>query len=315
MIFVIFILIFSIIVVFEQSSVFGLHKVIVPSVYDEWSHGSPHWARNVTLMNEFNYSVFLYQKKDPSLPHYISTNRGRENSVYYRYIVDHYDNFPDVAVFVHGRPYAHSPRFIDLVGCISPNASYLSINNEYLTRNTNYWARVYHADLWIEQCFRDALSVAWNLSVSQLSVQCPVNRPISVRIVCCQQFLISRATVHRRSLATWKKLLAMLGENSVCHEGEPDYEYLHSYDKSKVKVGPEPSNLPDYDTKSPNGTGRLTQAVTSEHLSHVIFGFKDISDGTHSEEEKNQNLDPTCVAKICAGYQQVKGRALGFGGC
>ena len=47
------------------------------------------------------YSVYLYQRLDPSKPNFVK-NRGTEGGVFLRYIVDHYDSFPDVAIFVHG---------------------------------------------------------------------------------------------------------------------------------------------------------------------------------------------------------------------
>ena len=82
--------------------------------------------------------------------------------------------------------------------------------------------------------------------------------------------------IHRRPLAVWKKLLQILGEADVCHSGEPEYETLYAYHKKKVKVGPEPSLLPDTEFSNAHGTGLLTQAVTSEHLAHVIFGHYEL---------------------------------------
>ena len=252
-------------------------KVIVPSVHTEWwtkdgEFNPPQWAVNSTIQALFNYSVFMYQKMNPNASNYIGTNRGRENGVYYRYIVDNYDNFPDVAIFVHANPAEHQPKFLEWVGCLSPNASYMNINHHRYFRSTSYWHKY---ELWIEQCWRDVLRELWSInSTEEMLRLVPVDRPIFVSFYCCQQFVLSREMVHRRPLAVWKRLMSMLGESPVCHSGEPDYENLHAFQKKKIKIGPEPSLLPDTEYTSSPGTGRMTQAVTSEHLSHVIFGHQ-----------------------------------------
>lgn len=104
-------------------------KVIVPSVYKEWEENPPEWATSDTLQTKYNYSVFIYQKHHPHKPNYIAHNRGTEAGVYLRYIVDHYDNFPDVAMFVHAMPEDHAEAtWLQYVGCINPTATYMSIN-------------------------------------------------------------------------------------------------------------------------------------------------------------------------------------------
>ena len=79
---------------FEQQ----LSKVVVLSVFQEWwtKNGSftpPAWVVDPDLQKRFNYTVFVYQKVHPNRHNYISTNRGRENGPFYRYIVENYDNF------------------------------------------------------------------------------------------------------------------------------------------------------------------------------------------------------------------------------
>ena len=114
-------------VIFALPFVWSFTKVIVPSVYREWDHGKPFWT-SVDLQHKFNYSVFVYQKLNASEPNYIDTNRGTEAGVYLRYIVDHYHNFPDVAVFVHAEPEKHAWNWFNETKCIRPNATYININ-------------------------------------------------------------------------------------------------------------------------------------------------------------------------------------------
>lgn len=42
-------------------------------------------------------------------------NIGREEYVYIKYIIDHYENLPNQIIFVQGDPFAHSPSFIKLL--------------------------------------------------------------------------------------------------------------------------------------------------------------------------------------------------------
>lgn len=122
-----------------------VHKVIVPSVYKDWSKGEwdkgtiPDWVTNRTLQQEYNYSVYLYQKQNASRPDFIEINRGAEAGVYLRYIVDHYHKFPDIAVFVHAYPGEHLPHWLELMNCIHPNASYINFNDGFICRWTSFW--------------------------------------------------------------------------------------------------------------------------------------------------------------------------------
>lgn len=122
-----------------------IHKVVVPSVFKDWSKGEwdhgpvPDWVTNKTLHDLYNYSVHLYQKQDPLRPNYIALNRGAEAGVYLRYIVDHYDHFPDIAVFVHAYPEEHQPHWLELLNCVNPNATYINFNEGFICRYTSFW--------------------------------------------------------------------------------------------------------------------------------------------------------------------------------
>ncbi len=118
----------------------SISKVIVPSVFQEWNESQPLWASE-SMQKKFGYSVFLYQKLNSSAPNYIKTNRGTEGGVYLRYIVDHYNDFPDVAFFVHAAPEVHQLDYnwLDMVNCVKPEATYISINSILLKRSSIDW--------------------------------------------------------------------------------------------------------------------------------------------------------------------------------
>jgi Protein of unknown function (DUF3431) len=105
------------------------------------------------MQQEYGFETFLYQKHNATDRNYIAFNRGLEAGVYLRYIVDHYDDFPDVAIFTHAFPEVHQDRWLSMVKCIRPNATYMSINNEFINfRSIDTWQP--HFRLWIEQCYR-----------------------------------------------------------------------------------------------------------------------------------------------------------------
>ncbi len=116
----------------------GLRKVIVPAVYKEFEKGLPSWITNEELKATKGYEVYLYQRLYPEQPNYVR-NRGTEGTVYLRFIVDHYDNFPDIAVFVHADPKDHQPHWLELVECIHPNATYSDLNFIYFSRSPSVW--------------------------------------------------------------------------------------------------------------------------------------------------------------------------------
>lgn len=260
-------------------NVLSLRKVIIPSVYKEWGDLPPNWATDESIQSQYQYSLFLYQKLYPDKPNYIALNRGTEGAVYLRYIVDHYFDLPDVMVFVHGYPEDHQPNWLSMVGCVSENVSYISINTVESCKDTSFWR---NSEIWVEQCWRDVLRTIWGIGPTmddtlELNKLLPVDRPILVCSMCCQQFIVSKAMILKRPIQIWKKLLKIIGEQTVCHIGEPDYNNLYAFRKHHQMVGPEQPNIAsEGESAAHPGVGFHTQGGAMEHLAHVIFGFQDL---------------------------------------
>ena len=82
---------------------------LVIAHYDEWDDldEMPVWANNSKdprvhpdAPTARGYTVApMYQRRRPEAPGYVP-NHGYEGGVYLRFVLDHYDNLPDVAVFV-----------------------------------------------------------------------------------------------------------------------------------------------------------------------------------------------------------------------
>lgn len=117
-------------------------KVLVQAVYKEWVDNKPRWVTDPAIQKRHNFTMFTYQKLDPTAPNYFGYNRGTETGVYLKYIVDHYHDFPDVAIFVHAKPYEHQVNWLNMIGCISPNATWFNINYGqagWNIRNPDFW--------------------------------------------------------------------------------------------------------------------------------------------------------------------------------
>lgn len=274
-------------------------KVLVPAIHDEFDPTNyPGWISDPEILAKYNYSVVLYQKHTPTAPYYIAKNRGTEGAVYLRYIVDHYDNFPDVAIFVHGYPEDHAPNWLQMIGCISPNATYMSINVlNKVHRTIDAWGL---ASIWMEQCFRDVLSIVWGLedNKEELIKRLPINEPFEMIFPCCNQFILSRNMVHKRPLEVWKKILHIINEQDVCHEGEPEYQYLNTTVTSG-KLGPEMPSIEQLGETAGTGYGAHTQGGAMEHLVHVIYGHHDLKMRELTKEDYCQNFIPNCPLSPC----------------
>lgn len=129
----------------------------------------------------------------------------------------------------------------------------------------------------MEQCWRDILKIVWEVNGDEkekvFNHRVPSTSPFEVCFVCCQQFLLSRETMRMRPLHVWKRLLEIVGEQEVCHQGEPEYDYLYAFRKHQIRPGPEPAKLPVWDEGIAEGYGAQTQGGAMEHLSHMVFGF------------------------------------------
>lgn len=296
-------------IIFPPPLLLGFTKVVVPAVFNDWKKGIPDWFSNNTLQSEYGYTVFLYQKSDPAKPNYISTNRGTEGGVYLRYIVDHYDTFPDVAIFVQGRPEVHEPNWLRYVRCARPTAGYYSFGEFVYRRRTDFWRHhVPGMEVWVEQCWRDLLKIAWGIDLNdheRLERRIPASKPVEITAPMRQQFILSREMVHRRPLAVWKHLHHTIAVQSVCHEGEPDFAHLYAMPRdrrSNQLFGPERPNITGTNEGSGRhgpGYGRHTQGGTMEHLAHVVFGHHDLIMRNYTMEDKCRNFLPNCPNSPC----------------
>jgi hypothetical protein len=171
----------------------------------------------------------------------------------------------------------------------------------FLSLTMKYISRAGKGELWIEQCWRDVLQITWDLenNPEEFYRRAPPNRPLVVSFSCCQQFIMSRAMVHKRPLRVWQRLLKIINEQDVCHIGEPDYEHLYSFKKNPTKVGPEPSSIVEAGDIPNHGYGAHTQGGAMEHLSHVVFGGMNLDMNFPEMKEICEHYVPNCPFSPC----------------
>ena len=83
-------------------------KVVVPAIAANVIAApdpSPAWAARHGI------TVHQYQLHDKAQPRFVPPGRAKENSVYFKFVVDHYDDLPDHTVFVHGDVSKHNPAW------------------------------------------------------------------------------------------------------------------------------------------------------------------------------------------------------------
>ena len=258
--------------IIAESSKWVSAKVVVPATYNEWRDGPPLWIADHSISEEYNFSVFLYQKLNHTQPNFISFNRGSESGVYLKFIVDHYDDLPDITIFVHALPQHHSHHWLSLVKCINPDADYYSINvtpfekSRYACRELSKWHHHVSHECWthVMDTLRgyegqfDQTTAYQSKSYDSL--------PSKVCYIASNQFFVRRQLIRTRPFEFWKKLYYMIGQSQDCtandHErrNHSTIPALHVSRNMSPKIG------------SFDAVGRNTQGIVMEHLSHVVFG-------------------------------------------
>jgi len=88
------------------------------------------WTNSLRL-EKYNTNIMIYDKENPSNPYNVPINRGREASVYLKYIVDHYNDLPEYTFFIHDEDYSwHHIGSIEerFVEAINSKELYFNIN-------------------------------------------------------------------------------------------------------------------------------------------------------------------------------------------
>lgn len=163
---------------------------------------------------------------------------------------------------------------------------------------------VYGLSITLEQCWRDTLKILWGYQGrdEEFNQLLPGTKPLTMAATSANQFLLSRSMVHKRPLQVWKDLFHILVGQPLCHLGEPDYEHLYEYKRIGKKIREKPwYNYPNSKESPTNPNGYIVPGMAGEHLSHVIFGLKDLISAKPTLEDMCENFLPGCLGSPCKG--------------
>ena len=234
---------------------------LVVAHYDEWDDldEMPVWANNSKdprvhpdAPTARGYTVApMYQRRRPESPGYVP-NHGYEGGVYLRFVLDHYDNLPDVAVFVQ----ADADKIGDVPSRLGKVATrqkergdvgYLPINvgGDRNFEQVYFHKRDPYQEWWSETSLRD-VDRCWRTVAGWWGHEWPSETVPTVSGYCCNYFAASREKIRATPLATWRKAYETLIERGECSPG----------------AGPVATRTDD----------KWQIAVTLEHMAHVMFG-------------------------------------------
>ena len=124
-----------------RSKPWATKMVVVPAVFDEWDYPKdsaegdatnvPEWAMPSKKRGDAYSMGPLYQRRDPAAPNYVPNN-AYETGVYLRFVLDNYDDLPDVTAFVQadfGRVENNKER-LNIVAKNTKKISYQPLNVE-----------------------------------------------------------------------------------------------------------------------------------------------------------------------------------------
>ena len=181
----------------------------------------PGWAARHGL------SLFQYQMHNPAQPRYVKNSAiAKENAIYFRFVIDHYDDLPEFTVFAHGDVARHNPAWLQWLDCLRPDAHFASLSAEFVVgRRSNGGST--HAPAALARLFlpADSGGIGPRVSSSSSSPHDPVTlrmaqsvfnarkiigaqgaKTVRKSFFCCELFVASRALLRAHPKARWQAL-------------------------------------------------------------------------------------------------------------
>lgn len=149
-------------------------------------------------------NTVIYVANDPSAPLHPPMNKGHEVMIYLTYIIDHYDDLPDIVIFMHAHRWTHHNNRLlghDAVQMIR------RLNSDYVTREGYMnmrcewypgcpeWLHPRNAQESLAKQEEEVLSRSWK----ELFPASPI--PKALGQACCAQFALSRERILSISLS------------------------------------------------------------------------------------------------------------------
>ena len=146
----------------------------------------------------------IYVANDPSAPLHPPKNKGHEVMIYLTYIIDHYDDLPDIVIFMHAHRWTHHNNHLlghDAVQMIRRLSSDYVAREGYVNMRCEWypgcpeWLHPKNAQESLAKQEEEVLSSSWR----ELFPASPI--PKALGQACCAQFALSRERILSISLS------------------------------------------------------------------------------------------------------------------
>ena len=146
----------------------------------------------------------IYVANDPSAPLHPPKNKGHEVMIYLTYIIDHYDDLPDIVIFMHAHRWTHHNNHLlghDAVQMIRRLSSDYVTRKGYVNMRCEWypgcpeWLHPKNAQESLAKQEEEVLSRSWK----ELFPTSPI--PKALGQACCAQFALSRERILSISLS------------------------------------------------------------------------------------------------------------------
>ncbi|KAK4504060.1 hypothetical protein PRZ48_004975 [Zasmidium cellare] len=198
-------------------------------VMGKLSDEDTEWVAELGEWQSVVYTVDLDGNETSPTGFKTEMNKAKEATPYLTYLVDHYDTFPDVAVFIHshrnGWPAAwhNDAKGYDAINMLNQLKMEAVLDRGFvnlrcigdpgcpaeiqLNRNPPEQSR--HAEIAYPYVYGDF----FNMTVDQVRQQVPI-----IATPCCAQFAVSREQVRKRPKAEYERFLQLIKDSKYDDE-------------------------------------------------------------------------------------------------
>ena len=154
-----------------------------------------HWKEDLTWLKESEFPVILIDKEgaDPTCfeQAYVIPNKGKEASVYLKFIIERYNDLPDYVAFIHGHEYSwhQQQNILELIRNANlEKHGFISLNGVYKD--------------WLISTPAYPFQNVWELYSEN-------NKYVFENIPSSAQFIVSKKRILLHSLETYKNLYVL----------------------------------------------------------------------------------------------------------
>jgi hypothetical protein len=162
------------------------------------------WREDISWIDVYlgDMNHIVYTKEDTLAVHNIPENKAQEATCYLRYIIDYYEKFPDIVVFLHAHRHSwHNQVADDIVNGLKAlqwgKYEYMPLQTHFMTES-----RFRKNDTDPQFAFNHFL---WTQVLRELG-----QPPDTIVCPCCASFAIKRQAILRRSKSFYENLYNFL---------------------------------------------------------------------------------------------------------